>query len=108
MHLRKALSLGAVVSPLFIAIQARAQDQASCTSSYFAPPSPYNITFQANGTNRNTVVGAAGSSTSTTAMIRHSGRRVTRFSEPNATNTILQMRNLKGFSVGSYNSGGGS
>lgn len=84
-----------------------AQTQASCTFSYFNPPSGYIGGFYPDGINHyDTVVGAAYRDTGNyaTSFIRYSDGSTTLFKVPNAAWTELHKRNLNGTSVGAYGS----
>ena len=85
------------------------QTNATCTFSYFTPPSPYNVAFEANGINHyGTVVGQASSTTIVKAFIKPSSGSVRLYSVPNATHTVLNKRNYYGTSVGYYAASAGS
>jgi hypothetical protein len=84
-----------------LAISSNAQTTASCSFSYFTPPSPYNAAFQANGINHyGTVVGGASSTTVVKGFIHTSGTSL--YSVPNSPYTELNKRNYYGTSVGFY------
>ncbi len=85
------------------------QSTASCTFSYFVPPSPYNASFEANGINHyGTVVGSASTTTITKAFVKPSGQSMYLFAMPNATNTTFNKRNYYGTTVGFYGASAGS
>jgi len=88
---------------LFAAASANGQTAASCTFTYFNPPSPYNASVQPSGINHyGTTVGAASSTTKWVGFIRYSGGSVSLFSAPGATGTWLTRRNSSGVTVGYY------
>ena len=104
----KAYVLALALAPC-LSIAALSQSTASCTFSYFVPPAPYNVSFQANGINHyGTVVGSASTNTVTKALVKPSGQSAYFFGMPNATNTTLNKRNLYGTSVGFYAASAGA
>ncbi len=106
MKLQKAVT----VSVLLFGMNCFGQfTKASCTFSYFTPPSPYNVAFEANGINHyGTVVGQASSTTVVKAFIKPSSGSAYIYSVPNATHTVLNKRNYYGTSVGYFAAGAGS
>jgi len=82
---------------------------ANCTFTYFVPPSPYNVAFQANGINHyNTVVGQASSNTVVKGFTRSSGGGISLFSVPGSSYTSFNKRNHAGTTVGFYLPSGSS
>ncbi len=106
------LSFFAVAVAMTIAITCHAQTQATCTFTYFNPPSGYTGDLWPTGINHyNTVVGGIFTNTANNfekAFIRYSGGGVTLFTFPKAVYTQLNKRNLYGTSVGYYDANGGA
>jgi probable HAF family extracellular repeat protein len=99
--------LAAIILTISVAFAA-AQTTASCSFSYFVPPAPYNVAFQANGINHyGTVVGQTGSTTVERAFVHTSGGTKL-FSVPGSNYTALSKRNSAGTSVGFYLPSGSS
>ena len=95
---RSASLIAFAVSFLFFfALPSFAQTQASCTFTYFNPPSGYLGGLYPDGINHyGTVVGAAYRDTGnySTSFIRFSNGNTTLFKFPNAAWTELHKRNL--------------
>jgi len=83
------------------------QTQATCTFTYFNPPSGYTGDFFPMGINHyNTAVGGIYTNTLNNGekgYIRYSGGGVTLYSFPGATFTQFNRRNVNGTTVGQYN-----
>jgi hypothetical protein len=100
-------ALLAVVVVCALGLTTSAQN-ATCSFSYFVPPSPYNVAFQANGINHyGTIVGQASSTSVVKAFVRTSGG-TSLFSVPGSSYTSFNKRNLAGTSVGFYLPSGSS
>ena len=103
-----------LVAATFLAFTfvAHAQTPATCTFTYFNPPSGYTGDFWPTGINHyNTVVGGIDTTATNSfekGFIRYSGGGVSLFTFPNAVLTQLNKRNLNGTSVGFYDANGGA
>jgi hypothetical protein len=70
-----------------------AQTPATCSFSYFVPPAPHNVAFEANGINHyGTVVGQASSATKVVVFVKAAGGAVSYFAMPGETYTVLNKR----------------
>jgi hypothetical protein len=102
-----------VATTLFaLTLCGHAQTQATCTFTYFNPPSGYTGDFWPTGINHyNTVVGGVDTTVANSlekGFTRYSGGGVSLFAVPNAIFTQLNKRNLNGTSVGYYDTNGGA